>query len=64
MARKTITPRTASKTAPARPAACEVCKGSGQVSVTVRVGRRHRPVGEQDGFCLACFGTGTAAGNS
>ncbi|WP_328581428.1 hypothetical protein [Streptomyces sp. NBC_00370] len=58
MARKT-TARPAAKTVPAEPVACPVCKGSGQVAVTVRVGRRRRPVGQQDGFCLNCFGSGT-----
>ncbi|WP_381796241.1 hypothetical protein [Streptomyces niveus] len=60
MARKTTTPRPANKTAPAKPPPCEPCKGSGQVAVTVRVGRKHRPVGQQDGICLTCFGTGEA----
>ncbi|WP_327291101.1 hypothetical protein [Streptomyces sp. NBC_01198] len=51
---------------PAKPAAepvpekCPVCKGTGTVAVTVRVGRRHRVVGKQDGMCLTCFGTGEA----
>ncbi|MEU9745258.1 hypothetical protein [Streptomyces niveus] len=59
MARKTTT-RTARKTTPPKPPSCTPCKGSGQVAVTVRVGRRRRPVGEQDGICLTCFGTGIA----
>jgi hypothetical protein len=37
-----------------------VCKGTGQVAVTVRVGRRHRLVGQQEGMCLTCFGSGEA----
>lgn len=41
------------------PEECPACKGAGTVAVTVRVGRRHRVVGEQDGMCLACFGSGT-----
>lgn len=48
---------------PAKPAEqpkCEVCKGTGQVAVTVRFGRKHRPVGQQEGMCLSCFGTGQA----
>ncbi|MFI6695929.1 hypothetical protein ACIBLA_30115 [Streptomyces sp. NPDC050433] len=59
MARKTTT-GTARKTAPATPPPCEPCKGTGQVAITVRVGRKRRPVGQQDGICLTCFGTGTA----
>jgi hypothetical protein len=38
-----------------------VCKGAGTVAVTVRVGRRHRVVGQQDGMCLTCFGDGTTS---
>jgi DnaJ-class molecular chaperone len=57
MARKT-TARPA-KPAPV-PEPCEVCEGTGTVAVTVRVGRRHRVVGQQDGMCLTCFGSGTA----
>ncbi|MEC3998013.1 hypothetical protein VSR01_32815 [Actinacidiphila sp. DG2A-62] len=45
---------------PPAPDPCEVCKGTGQVAVTVRVGRRHRNVGQQEGVCLTCLGTGTA----
>ncbi|MEU6853538.1 hypothetical protein ABZ901_26890 [Actinacidiphila alni] len=57
-ARKTTNHRT---TKPAeQPPACEVCKGTGQVAVTVRVGRRHRVAGQQEGMCLSCFGTGQA----
>ncbi|MBC9716895.1 hypothetical protein H9Y04_30620 [Streptomyces sp. TRM66268-LWL] len=39
-------------------AQCKPCKGTGEVSRTVRVGRKHREVGEQTGLCLNCFGTG------
>ncbi|WP_328845625.1 hypothetical protein [Streptomyces sp. NBC_00258] len=39
---------------------CPVCKGTGEVSRTVRVGRRHRPVGQQTGLCLNCLGSGQA----
>lgn len=39
---------------------CEPCKGAGEVSRTVRVGRKRRVVGEQTGMCLACLGTGEA----
>jgi DnaJ-class molecular chaperone len=59
MARKT-TSKAAPK-APSEPIACTACKGSGTVARTVRVGRRHRTVGQQDGLCLACLGTGTAS---
>ncbi|MFJ2877487.1 hypothetical protein ACIPJN_09135 [Streptomyces sp. NPDC086796] len=44
----------------AEPAPCEPCGGTGNVPVTVRVGRKRRPVGQQDGLCLACLGSGTA----
>ncbi|WP_405676830.1 hypothetical protein OG292_19525 [Streptomyces sp. NBC_01511] len=60
MARKTTAPRAAKKTAPATPPPCEPCEGSGQVAITVRVGRKRRPVGQQDGICLTCLGTGQA----
>ncbi|MFI6981525.1 hypothetical protein ACIBSV_23420 [Embleya sp. NPDC050154] len=41
---------------------CPDCKGSGQISTTVRVGKGSaaRPVGEQEGLCLTCFGSGLA----
>jgi DnaJ-class molecular chaperone len=60
MARKT-TARPAKPAAVAEPVPeeCPTCKGTGTVAVTVHVGRRHRIVGQQDGMCLACFGTGT-----
>ncbi|MGS2587911.1 hypothetical protein [Streptomyces hebeiensis] len=62
MARKTTARRTTTKTTPAaEPAKCQPCGGTGQTSVTVRVGRKRRPVGQQDGLCLDCFGTGIAA---
>ncbi|MFF7130794.1 hypothetical protein ACFZBZ_00470 [Streptomyces sp. NPDC008196] len=61
---------TAAKKPPARrrkttaakpePAPCRTCKGSGEVSRTVRVGRKQRPVGQQTGLCLACLGSGEA----
>ncbi|MGW2656755.1 hypothetical protein ACWC1D_24245 [Streptomyces sp. NPDC001478] len=41
------------------PAVCKPCGGTGNVPTTVRVGRKRRPVGQQDGLCLNCFGTGT-----
>lgn len=47
------------KAVPEAPPPCLACKGTGTVAVTVRVGHRHRVVGQQDGMCLNCFGTGT-----
>lgn len=41
------------------PAACKPCGGTGNVPTTVRVGRKRRSVGQQDGLCLNCFGSGT-----
>ncbi|WP_328894928.1 hypothetical protein [Streptomyces sp. NBC_00236] len=41
------------------PVPCTPCGGTGNVSTTVRVGRKRRPVGQQDGLCLNCFGSGT-----
>ncbi|MGW1869769.1 hypothetical protein ACWCPS_29950 [Streptomyces mauvecolor] len=41
-------------------AKCPVCKGTGEVPITVRVGRKRRPVGQQNGYCLRCLGTGEA----
>ncbi|MFK4103642.1 hypothetical protein ACI2L1_26890 [Streptomyces sp. NPDC019531] len=49
MARKTSKPKT-------RP--CEPCKGTGEVSRTVRVGRKQRVAGQQTGICLGCLGSG------
>lgn len=46
--------------AAAAPAKCRVCKGSGEVSIKVRVGRKQRPVGDQTGLCLTCLGSGEA----
>ncbi|MFD9430777.1 hypothetical protein [Streptomyces sp. NPDC060002] len=40
--------------------ACPVCKGTGEVSRTVHVGRKRRAVGEQSGLCLNCLGSGEA----
>ncbi|MER6013707.1 hypothetical protein [Streptomyces bluensis] len=47
MARKPSKPRT-------KP--CPVCEGTGEVSRTVRVGRKRRTVGQQTGLCLNCLG--------
>ncbi|MHA6762103.1 hypothetical protein [Streptacidiphilus sp. PAMC 29251] len=46
--------------APAPMVPCEPCEGTGLVAKVVRVGRRHRNVGSQQGACLACWGTGEA----
>lgn len=43
----------------AEPGDCTPCGGTGNVPTTVRVGRKRRPVGQQDGLCLNCFGSGT-----
>ncbi|QKZ19903.1 hypothetical protein [Streptomyces chartreusis] len=43
------------------PAECLTCKGTGEVSRTVRVGRKQRSVGRQTGICLACLGSGETA---
>ncbi|MFE6807997.1 hypothetical protein ACFVEN_41090 [Streptomyces sp. NPDC057681] len=40
---------------------CPACKGSGEVAVSVRVGRKRRVAGQQTGLCLGCLGTGEAA---
>ncbi|MEU5968892.1 hypothetical protein [Streptomyces globisporus] len=48
------------KNAPPALAVCSPCDGSGMVSATVRVGRKRRPVGQQDGICLTCLGSGLA----
>ncbi|WP_324794271.1 hypothetical protein SJX93_16200 [Streptomyces cyaneofuscatus] len=48
--------------APVEPAPCQPCGGSGNVAITVRVGRKRRPVGQQDGLCLNCLGEGTDPG--
>ncbi|MDX2402812.1 hypothetical protein NJO91_06705 [Streptomyces microflavus] len=46
--------------APVEPPSCQPCGGTGNVAITVRVGRKRRPVGQQDGLCLNCLGEGTA----
>ncbi|MFJ2173961.1 hypothetical protein ACIOHE_13745 [Streptomyces sp. NPDC087851] len=64
MAAKRTTTRRTAKTpppAPAEPKNCETCAGTGTVASTVVVGRKRRAVGQQDGFCLDCFGSGTAS---
>ncbi|WOX23354.1 hypothetical protein [Streptomyces solicathayae] len=43
-----------------KPVPCPSCEGRGEVSHTVRVGRKRRVVGEQSGLCLTCLGTGEA----
>ena len=37
---------------------CLPCKGTGEVSRTVLVGRKRRAVGQQTGICLGCLGAG------
>ncbi|GAQ58670.1 hypothetical protein a10_08562 [Streptomyces acidiscabies] len=37
---------------------CPVCQGTGEVSRTLRAGRKRRTVGRQTGLCLNCFGAG------
>ncbi|GAA2647835.1 hypothetical protein [Streptomyces vastus] len=39
---------------------CQPCDGTGEVTRSVRVGRKQRVVGQQTGICLACFGSGEA----
>jgi DnaJ-class molecular chaperone len=51
---------TARKTPAPEPAKCPVCKGSGEVSRVLRVGRKRRTVGRQTGLCLNCLGSGDA----
>ncbi|GAA3488568.1 hypothetical protein GCM10018987_26510 [Streptomyces cremeus] len=40
---------------------CQPCKGTGEVSKPVRVGRKRRTAGEQTGMCLRCWGAGEHA---
>lgn len=44
----------------AEPPECSTCKGTGEVATAVRVGRKRRTVGQQNGLCLRCFGSGHA----
>ncbi|MFI6860757.1 hypothetical protein ACIBKZ_12750 [Streptomyces sp. NPDC050421] len=54
------TKRTTKPPLPAvEPGDCKPCGGTGNVPTTVRVGRKRRPVGQQDGLCLNCLGSGT-----
>ncbi|WP_425831518.1 hypothetical protein [Streptomyces fractus] len=47
--------------APVEPVKCSVCKGSGEVSVSVRVGRKRQSTEDrQTGLCLTCLGSGDA----
>ncbi|MFB4424526.1 hypothetical protein C5F59_026015 [Streptomyces sp. QL37] len=57
MATRTTKPKPSTST---ELAACQPCGGTGNVPTTVRVGRKRRPVGQQDGLCLNCLGSGTA----
>ncbi|MFC9610452.1 hypothetical protein [Streptomyces sp. NPDC056938] len=50
----------AAKKPPAPVVPCRTCKGSGEVSVAVRVGRKRRVAGQQTGMCLTCLGSGQA----
>ncbi|MFI8159610.1 hypothetical protein ACIF6I_10400 [Streptomyces microflavus] len=61
MATTRTTAKTPKKTTPdpVEPAPCQPCGGTGNVAITVRVGRKRRPVGQQDGLCLNCLGEGT-----
>ncbi|MFC4468861.1 hypothetical protein ACFPH6_30770 [Streptomyces xiangluensis] len=45
---------------PPPPKKCGPCDGTGEVTRSVRVGRKQRVVGQQTGICLACFGSGKA----
>ncbi|WP_327390353.1 hypothetical protein OG728_20500 [Streptomyces microflavus] len=64
MATKRTTTKTPTATAPdpVEPATCQPCGGTGNVAITVRVGRKRRSVGQQDGLCLSCLGEGTNPG--
>ncbi|WP_197352138.1 hypothetical protein [Streptomyces bathyalis] len=53
-------PATRKPTRAKAPEKCDTCKGTGEVSKTVRVGRRQRTVGQQTGLCLTCLGSGEA----
>ncbi|MEU2415337.1 hypothetical protein ABZ736_28860 [Streptomyces sp. NPDC013099] len=55
----TRTTKPTKPTASTEPAACKPCGRTGNVPTTVRVGRKRRPVGQQDGLCLNCLGSGT-----
>ncbi|MGW7054901.1 hypothetical protein [Streptomyces sp. NPDC054887] len=55
---------TAARKRPAKK--CTDCKGTGEITETVRVGsaRKHRDTEDrQSALCLACFGTGHALTN-
>ncbi len=40
---------------------CTACKGTGEVAISVRVGRKRRSTTDQQtGLCLACLGSGQA----
>jgi DnaJ-class molecular chaperone len=54
--RKTTTRRPAKK--PAAPAKCPTCDGSGETTISVRVGRGRRITDDQQtALCPDCFGT-------
>lgn len=54
-------PNARSKATVPQPEKCKPCNGTGEVSRTVHVGRKRRPVGQQTGLCLACLGSGETA---
>nr|WP_026250578.1 hypothetical protein [Streptomyces sp. SID8377] len=56
------TAATATRKEPApEPPACPVCKGTGEVAVPVRIGRKRAETDHrQAGICLTCFGSGEA----
>ncbi|MGP3636847.1 hypothetical protein ACTU45_26410 [Streptomyces sp. 24-1644] len=59
MATKRTTTQPPTNPEPTESTACQPCGGNGTVAATVRVGRKRRPVGQQDGLCLNCLGSGT-----
>ncbi|MGA6157326.1 hypothetical protein ACPEIC_28680 [Stenotrophomonas sp. NPDC087984] len=60
-ARKTTTARPTTKKATA-PAKCPACKGTGEITTQIRVGRGRRKTGHnQIGLCPDCLGSGLAS---
>ncbi|QKZ20127.1 hypothetical protein [Streptomyces chartreusis] len=53
----------ARKTVKAQTKPCAPCKGTGEVSRPVRVGRKRQYAGEQSGICLGCLGSGEIPAN-
>ncbi|MFD8338932.1 hypothetical protein ACFV42_40755 [Streptomyces solisilvae] len=59
--RKTTTTRRTTKKTSA-PAKCPTCKGSGETTTEIRLGRGRRKTGHhQTGLCPDCFGSGLAS---